>query len=164
MRLVIAALVLVAFAGSAAADDMKERSLTMEIIRKADMATVEGPSEYFTGKATITGQFKRDDPSRLTGAIVHFEPGARTVWHSHPLGQTLIVTQGIGWTQVEGGPILEFHAGDVLWCPPDHKHWHGATPHDAMTHIAIQEAKDGKNVTWMEKVTDEQYLAGPKKD
>lgn len=162
--LVIAALVLVAFAGPAAADDVKDRSLNMEITRKADMTTVEGPSEYFTGKATITGQFKRDDPSRLTGGIVHFEPGARTAWHSHPLGQTLIVTEGIGWTQVEGGPILEFHAGDVLWCPPDHKHWHGATPHDAMTHIAIQEAKDGKNVTWMEKVTDEQYLAGPKKD
>lgn len=133
----------------------------MEITRKFDMTTVEGPSEYFTGKATITGQFKREAPSRVTGAIVHFEPGARTAWHTHPLGQTLIVTEGVGWTQVEGGPILEFYAGDVLWCPPDHKHWHGATPHHAMTHIAIQEAKDGNNVTWMEKVSDAHYLAGP---
>ena len=133
----------------------------MEITRKADMKTVEGPAEYFTGRATITGQFQRDDPSRLTGAIVRFEPGARTAWHSHPLGQTLIVTEGIGWTQVEGGPKLEFHAGDILWCPPEHKHWHGATPHAAMEHIAIQEAKDGKNVTWMEKVSDEEYLAAP---
>lgn len=136
----------------------------MEINRKAEMATVEGPSAYFTGRATITGQFRRDAPSRITGAIVHFEPGARSAWHSHPLGQTLIVTEGVGWTQVEGGPILEFRAGDILWCPPEHKHWHGATPHEPMTHIAIQEALDGTNVTWMEKVTDEEYLAGPKRD
>ena len=131
----------------------------MEITCKADQETVEGPEEYFTGKATITGMFKREAPSRLTGAIVHFEPGARTAWHSHPLGQTLIVTEGVGWTQVEGGRKYEFHAGDVLWCPADKKHWHGATPHDGMTHIALQEALDGKNVTWMEKVTDEEYLA-----
>jgi quercetin dioxygenase-like cupin family protein len=135
----------------------------MEITHKADMTTVDGPAEYFTGKATITGQFQREAPSQLTGAIVHFEPGARTAWHAHPLGQTLIVTEGVGWTQVVGGPVLEFHAGDILWCPPEHKHWHGATPHEGMTHIAIQEAKDGKNVTWMEKVTDEEYLAGPEK-
>ena len=130
----------------------------MEIARKAEQQTVEGPAEYFSGRATITGQFQREAPSRVTGAIVHFEPGARTAWHTHPLGQTLIVTEGIGWTQVEGGPKLEFRAGDILWCPPEHKHWHGATPHEGMTHIAIQEAKDGKNVTWMEKVTDEEYL------
>jgi len=135
-------------------------SNTMEINRKADQKTVEGPEEYFTGKATITGQFQRETPSRVTGAIVHFEPGARTAWHSHPLGQTLIVTEGVGWTQLENGPKYEFQAGDVMWCPPEHKHWHGATPHEAMTHIAIQETKDGKNVTWMEKVTDEEYLAG----
>ncbi len=131
----------------------------MEVIRKADQQTVEGPSDYFTGRATITGQFQRPAPSRITGAIVRFEPGARTAWHSHPLGQTLIVTEGVGWTQIKGGPKLEFHAGDILWCPPEHKHWHGATPSSAMTHIAIQEAKDGKNVSWMEKVTDEEYLA-----
>src|SRR5947207_3277028 len=92
-----------------------ERNLTMEITRKADQKTVDGPADYFTGKVTITGQFQRPAPSRVSGAIVHFEPGARTAWHTHPLGQTLIVTEGIGWTQIEGGPILEFHAGDVLW-------------------------------------------------
>jgi len=135
----------------------------MEITRKADQRTVDGPEQYFTGKATITGQFQREAPSRVTGAIVHFEPGARTVWHTHPLGQTLIVTEGVGWTQVQGGPKLEFHAGDVLWCPAEHKHWHGATPHEGMTHIAIQEALNGKNVTWMEPVTDEQYLTDPPK-
>jgi quercetin dioxygenase-like cupin family protein len=132
----------------------------MEITRKADLKTVEGPPEFFTGKATITGQFQRGDPARVGGAIVHFEPGARTAWHTHPLGQTLIVTEGVGWTQIEGGPVLEFNAGDVLWCPPQHKHWHGATPHSAMTHIAIQESLDGSPVTWMEHVTDEQYRAG----
>ena len=131
----------------------------MEIKRKAELETVAGPAEYFTGRATIIGQFQREAPSRVTGAIVHFEPGARTAWHSHPLGQTLIVTEGVGWTRVEGGRKLEFNAGDILWCPPEHKHWHGATLHEAMEHIAIQETKDGKNVTWMEKVTDEEYLA-----
>jgi quercetin dioxygenase-like cupin family protein len=135
--------------------------LAMEITRKQDMATVEGSPEYFTGQATITGQFQREAPSRVSGAIVRFEPGARTNWHTHPLGQTLIVTEGVGWTQVEGGPVLEFRAGDILWCPPEHKHWHGATPTTAMTHIAIQEAKDGKVVTWMEKVSDKDYLEGP---
>src|SRR4051794_3525086 len=137
------------------------RSSAMDITRKADMKTVDGPADYFTGKATITGQFQRPEPSRVSGAIVHFEPGARTAWHTHPLGQTLIVTEGVGWTQIEGGPVIEFHAGDVLWCPAEHKHWHGATPHTAMTHIAIQEALNGSPVTWMEKVTDEEYLAGP---
>jgi len=132
---------------------------TMEITRKADMKTIEGPAEYFTGKVTLTGQFQRPDPSRVTGAIVHFEPGARSAWHSHPAGQTLIVTEGVGWTQVEGGPKFEFQAGDILWCPSEHKHWHGATQTEAMTHIAIQEAVNGSPVTWMEKVTDEQYLA-----
>jgi quercetin dioxygenase-like cupin family protein len=136
----------------------QEGAPTMEITRKADMKTVEGPAQWFTGRVTITGQFQREAPSRVGGAIVHFEPGARTAWHKHPLGQTLIVTEGVGWTQIEGGPKLEFHAGDVMWCPPEHKHWHGATPHEAMTHIAIQESQDGSPVTWMEHVTDEQYL------
>jgi quercetin dioxygenase-like cupin family protein len=142
----------------------EEGTPRMEITPKAHQTVVEGPEQYFTGKATITGQFQRPAPSRLTGAIVHFEPGARTAWHRHPLGQTLIVTEGIGWTQIAGGPKLEFHAGDVLWCPPDHKHWHGATPHQGMTHIALQEALDGKNVTWMEKVTDAEYLAPVERD
>jgi quercetin dioxygenase-like cupin family protein len=133
----------------------------MDITRQADMKTIQGSAEQFTGKVTITGQFQREEPSRVGGAIVHFEPGARTAWHTHPLGQTLIVTEGVGWTQVEGGETLEFHAGDQLWCPADRKHWHGATPTTAMTHIAIQEARDGSPVTWLEHVTDDQYLAGP---
>jgi quercetin dioxygenase-like cupin family protein len=131
----------------------------MSITRKKDLITTAGPAEYFTGKVTITGQFMREEPSRVTGAIVHFEPGARTHWHTHPCGQTLIVTEGIGWTQIAGEPKMEFYAGDILWCPAEHRHWHGATPYMGMTHIAIQETRDGKNVTWMEKVTDEQYLA-----
>ena len=128
----------------------------MEITRKADLTTIDGPEEYFTGKVTITGQFQRPDPSRVGGAIVRFEPGARTAWHSHPAGQTLIVTQGIGWTQVEGGPKLKFYAGDILWCPAEHKHWHGATPHEAMTHIAIQESVNGTPVS-VSNVTDLQF-------
>ncbi|MCD2323052.1 cupin domain-containing protein [Sphingomonas sp. IC-56] len=131
----------------------------MEITRKEEMKTVDGPADYFTGEVTIAGQFQRPGPSRVSGAIVHFEPGARTAWHTHPAGQTLIVTEGVGWTQVEGGPKLEFHAGDILWCPAEHKHWHGATPHEGMTHIAIQESMNGTPVTWMEQVTEEQYLA-----
>lgn len=135
----------------------------MEIDRKQDQQVAAGPAEYFTGKATIRGQFARETPSRVTGAIVTFEAGARTNWHSHPLGQTLIVTDGIGWTQVEGGEKLAFAAGDIMLCPADRRHWHGATPDGPMTHIAIQEVRDGKNVTWMEPVSDADYLA-PVKD
>ncbi len=131
----------------------------MEITRNGTQPSVKGPDEWFTGDVRIDSQFQRSEPSRLTGAIVTFEPGARTAWHTHPLGQTLIVTSGTGWTQCAGEPRVEIHAGDVIWCPPGHKHWHGATATTAMTHIAIQEALDGKNVTWMEKVTDEEYLA-----
>ena len=137
-----------------------EGAPVMEITSKADQTTVHGPAEWFTGRVTISGQFQREVPSRVGGAIVHFEAGARTAWHVHPLGQTLMVTEGVGWTQIEGGPKLEFHAGDVLWCPPEHKHWHGATPHAAMTHIAIQESQNGSPVTWMEHVTDQQDLGG----
>ena len=132
-----------------------------EIMSRDDQEEVEGPEQFFTGRVTIRGQFSRVEPSRLTGAIVTFQPGARTAWHSHPLGQTLIVTEGVGWTQTEDEPIQEFTAGDILLCPPDRRHWHGATPESPMTHVAIQEALDGKNVTWMEKVTDDQYLVGP---
>ena len=153
--------VVIPSASTAAAN---HRSSTMDITRTADMKTVDGPAEYFTGKATITGQFQRPEPSRVSGAIVHFEPGARTAWHTHPAGQTLVVTEGVGWTQIAGGPKLEFHAGDILWCPAEHKHWHGATPHEAMTHIAIQESVNGSPVTWMEKVTDEEYLSPLTKD
>ena len=135
--------------------------MQMNVTRPADMKTVAGPREWFTGRVTITGQFQRPAPSRVGGDVVRFEPGARTAWHSHPLGQTLIVTEGIGWTQIEGGPVVEFRAGDVLWCPPERKHWHGATPAAAMSHIAIQETRNGSPVTWLEQVGNSQYLAGP---
>jgi quercetin dioxygenase-like cupin family protein len=134
----------------------------MQIDRKADLKTVPGLAENFTGKVTITGQFQRPEPSRVSGAIVHFEPGARTAWHKHPLGQTLIVTEGVGLTGIEGGDVLEFQAGDILWCPPDRKHWHGATPTSAMTHIAIQESLNGSPVTWMEHVAEAEYRKGRK--
>lgn len=137
---------------------MEGRPVT-EIDRGSGQQVVEGPADYFTGKVTIRGMFAREEPSRVTGAIVTFEAGARTNWHSHPLGQTLIVTDGTGWTQVEGGPKIAFDAGDILWCPRGQRHWHGATPQGPMTHIAIQEVLDGGNVTWMEPVTDEVYLA-----
>jgi quercetin dioxygenase-like cupin family protein len=157
--LALAAAFALAVPGAQATNSIHNQgAISMEINRKDELKTVTGPAEYFTGEATITGQFQREAPSRVSGAVVHFEPGARTAWHTHPLGQTLIVTEGVGWTQIEGGPKLEFYAGDILWCPPEHKHWHGATSTAAMTHIAIQEAKDGSPVTWMEHVTDEQYL------
>jgi quercetin dioxygenase-like cupin family protein len=133
----------------------------MEIIRSGSQTPVSGPDDYFTGNVRIEWQFQRGAPARIAGALVSFDPGARTAWHSHPLGQTLIVTSGVGWTRCEGEEILEIRAGDVIWCPPGHKHWHGATPTSPMTHVAIQEALDGKVVTWMEKVTDEEYLKGP---
>lgn len=135
-----------------------------EIMNKDAQQVAEGPAELFTGRVTIRGQFARDEPSRVTGAIVRFDPGARTAWHSHPLGQTLIVIEGIGWTQIDGGPIQEFTEGDILLCPRDSRHWHGATPHSPMAHVAVQEALDGTNVTWMEHVSDDVYLAGPSAD
>jgi quercetin dioxygenase-like cupin family protein len=133
----------------------------MHIDRNGSLPSVKGPTEYFTGNVRIDMMFERKGEARHAGAIVTFEPGARSAWHTHPLGQTLIVTAGKGWTQCEGGPIVEINAGDILWCPPGHKHWHGATPTTAMTHIAIQEALDGKVVDWMEQVTDAEYNAGP---
>ncbi len=131
-----------------------------QIMARTDQTEIVGPGEYFTGHVTIRGQFSRDEPSRVAGAIVSFEPGARTAWHSHPLGQTLIVIEGVGWTQVEGEPVQEFAVGDILLCPRDRPHWHGATPESSMTHVAIQEALDGTYVTWMQPVTDDEYLAG----
>jgi quercetin dioxygenase-like cupin family protein len=123
--------------------------------------SMAGPEDYFTGRVRIDPLNVAQEPARHSCAAVTFEPGARTAWHTHPLGQTLVVTAGCGWTQCEGEPIVEIRAGDVIWCPPDHKHWHGASPTTAMTHIAIQEALDGKNVVWLEKVSDDVYLAGP---
>jgi quercetin dioxygenase-like cupin family protein len=134
----------------------------MEIKRIGSQPSAKGPEEYFTGSVRIDTPFQGSAPARTGGAIVTFEPGARTAWHRHPLGQTLIVTAGCGWVQSEGGPKVEIRPGDVIWCPPNEKHWHGATPTTAMTHIAIAEALDGKVVEWLEKVSDEQYQAGSK--
>jgi quercetin dioxygenase-like cupin family protein len=133
----------------------------MELKRSGSQPSLKGPPDWFTGEVRIDPLFTAPAPARVACASVTFEPGARTAWHTHPLGQTLIVTAGRGWTQCEGSSIVEIRAGDVIWCPPKHRHWHGATPTSSMTHIAIQEALDGKFVDWMEKVTDEQYLAGP---
>jgi quercetin dioxygenase-like cupin family protein len=110
----------------------------------------------------ITPLFDPQGPSEVGAALVRFEPGARTAWHKHPLGQRLVVVEGSGWTQVEGGPVEAIRAGDVIWCPPGLSHWHGATPTTAMAHIAIQESQNGSPVTWMEHVADEAYLKGPK--
>jgi quercetin dioxygenase-like cupin family protein len=129
----------------------------MEIKRVGSQPSVKGPADWFTGTVRIDPLFQANPPARTSGASVTFEPGARTAWHTHPLGQTLIVTAGCGWVQREGGPIEEIHPGDVISIPPGEKHWHGAAPTTAMTHIAIQEALDGKVVDWMEKVSDEQY-------
>jgi len=129
----------------------------MEIKKIGSLPSIQGPSDWFTGTVRIDSPFKGSEPARVSGATVTFEPGARTAWHTHPLGQTLLVTAGCGWVQREGGPIEEIHPGDVIWFPPGEKHWHGATPATAMTHIAIQEQLDGKAVDWMEKVSDEQY-------
>jgi quercetin dioxygenase-like cupin family protein len=129
----------------------------MQITRSGSQPSTKGPAEYFTGSVRVDPLFRPHDPARTSGAYVTFEPGARTAWHTHPLGQTLIVTAGFGWVQREGGAIEEIRPGDVVWFPPGLKHWHGATPATAMTHIAITETLDGKNVDWMEKVSDDQY-------
>ena len=131
----------------------------MEIKRNGSQPSGKGPAEYFTGVVRIDPLFQAPDPARVTGASVTFEPGARTAWHTHPLGQTLIVTLGLGWVQRWGGSIEEIRPGDVVWIPPGEKHWHGGAATTAMTHIAIQEQLDGKAVDWMEHVTDEQYQA-----
>lgn len=129
----------------------------MELKRNGSQLSSRGPAEYFTGTVRIDPLFKAPAPARTSGAYVTFEPGARSNWHTHPLGQTLIVTAGCGFVQSCGGPIKVIRPGDVVSCPPGEKHWHGAAPGTAMTHIAIQEELNGKVVDWMEKVTDEQY-------
>lgn len=129
----------------------------MEIKRAGTQPSAKAPSEWFTGTVRIDPLFQASDPALVQGVNVTFEPGARTDWHTHPLGQTLIVTAGCGWAQREGGPIEEIRPGDVVSFLPGEKHWHGASPTTAMTHIAIHEKLDGKVVEWMEKVSDEQY-------
>ena len=129
----------------------------MEIKRSGSEASGKGPAEWFTGAVRIDPLFTADEPARVQGASVTFEPGARTAWHTHPLGQTLIVTAGCGWAQHEGSPVEVIRPGDVVWFAPGEKHWHGATATTGMTHVAIQERLDGKVVDWMEQVSDEQY-------
>ena len=132
----------------------------MEVKKKNSQRFSAGPAEWFTGAVRIDPLFEAPEPARVRGASVTFEPGARTAWHTHPLGQTLIVSAGSGRAQCWGGPIEEIRPGDVVWFPPNEKHWHGASPTTAVTHIAIQEALEGKIVEWMEKVSDEQYQQG----
>ena len=141
---------------------IQRKEFSMEIKRSGSQPSTKGPADWFTGTVRIDSLFQSNAPARTAGASVTFEPGARTAWHTHPLGQTLIVTSGCGWAQRAGGPIEEIRPGDVVWFPPGEKHWHGATPTAAMTHIAIQEALNGKVVEWMEKVSDEQYSGGSK--
>ena len=129
----------------------------MEIKRNGSQASVTGSADWFTGTVRMDPMFQANDSARASGASVTFEPGARTKWHIHPLGQRLIVTAGCGRVQHEGGPIEEIRPGDVVWIAPGEKHWHGASPTTSMTHIAVQEQLDGKAVEWMEKVSDEQY-------
>jgi quercetin dioxygenase-like cupin family protein len=129
----------------------------LTVMRAGARPLIDGPASSFTGKAKIDRQVRPGDPSRPMGSMVSFEPGARTAWHTHPLGQTLIVTTGCGWVQTEGGRKEEIKPGDVVWIPADTRHWHGAQPKSAMSHYAIVEPLNGSNVEWMEKVTDEQY-------
>lgn len=134
----------------------------MEIKRSGTQPFSQGPADYFSGTVRIDPLFEMTDSARIFGASVTFEPGARTAWHTHPLGQTLIVTAGRGWAQRWGGPIEEIRPGDVVWFPPGEKHWHGATAATPMTHIAIVEKLDGKTAEWMEQVSDDEFLNGNK--
>jgi quercetin dioxygenase-like cupin family protein len=138
-------------------DVTERRKATMDIKRNGSRPSTKAPEAYFSGAVRVEPVFQVGEPVRLNGGSVTFEPGARTAWHTHPLGQTLIIMAGLGWVQTEGGPIEEIRPGDVVWFPPGEKHWHGATPTTAMTHIAVQESLNGKNVDWLEKVSDEQY-------
>ena len=133
----------------------------MKIQRSGSQPSAKGPAEWFTGTVRIDPLFPVKEPARAAGNTVTFEPGARTAWHTHPLGQVLIVTFGLGLVQRDGGPVEEIRPGDVVWFEPGEKHWHGASPANAMQHIAIQESLDGKAVEWMEKVSDEQYRKRP---
>ena len=145
-------------------DDIKSAT-GMQVHRAGDTPALVGPDAWFTGRVRIDRIFNAPAPARVGVAIVNFEPGARTNWHTHPLGQALLVTDGLGWTQCEGGPKTEIRPGDLIWCDCGRKHWHGATDTTAMQHVAINEALDGKPVDWFEPVSDEDYLAGPvKKD
>jgi quercetin dioxygenase-like cupin family protein len=133
----------------------------MKLRRAGSTEAIKGPGEWFTGDVRIDRVFNAPAPARVGLAIVNFQPGARTYWHTHPLGQILLVTDGVGWTQCEGGPKVEIRPGDLIWCDCGRKHWHGATDTTAMQHVAVNESLDGKPVDWMEPVVDATYLAGP---
>jgi len=136
----------------------------VEITRNGSRPSGKGPEDWFTGSVRVDPLFAAPDPARAVGASVTFEPGARTAWHTHPLGQTLIVVSGLGWAQHEGGPVEEIRPGDVVWFPPGERHWHGAAATTGMTHIAIQENLDGKVVDWLEQVSDEEYQVGTQRE
>jgi quercetin dioxygenase-like cupin family protein len=164
-----AIVVLAGFAASAALDAYAKDSnmqrnavMDIDIKRNGSRPSTKGNSDWFTGSVRVDPLFHAPDPGRVSGGQVTFEPGARTAWHTHPLGQTLLVTAGLGRAQREDGSIEEIRPGDIVWFEPGEKHWHGASPDCAMTHIAIAEMKDGSAVAWMEKVTDAQYAKGEK--
>jgi quercetin dioxygenase-like cupin family protein len=139
------------------AASVRRTAMEMQIKRSGAVPSAKGSADWFTGTVRIDPLFQAPEPARVSGGMVTFEPGARTAWHKHPLGQALLIVSGLGWIQREGGPIEEVRPGDVVWFPPGLKHWHGASSTNAMTHIAIQESLNGKNVEWLEKVSDEQY-------
>ncbi len=154
MKLLTASTIILSMLAPAA---FAETEKQMKIQRSGSQPSRPGPEDYFTGKVRIDAPFSGSEPARVGGATVTFEPGARTAWHTHPLGQTLIVTQGRGWIQVWGDEIQEMNQGDIVWIPEDVKHWHGATPDTGMTHIAIAESLNGSPVDWLEQVSDAQY-------
>ena len=142
-------------AGAASAEESARDG--QEISRAGEQASIAGPEQFFTGRVRIDPVWPANEHINASGALVTFEPGARSAWHTHPAGQRLVVTSGVGLTQEWGKPVQMIRPGDVIWCPPGVKHWHGAAPATAMTHMAVTPTLDGKNVDWMEKVTDEQY-------
>jgi quercetin dioxygenase-like cupin family protein len=156
----IAALAASRSASSQGLNTTQTRNGLMQITRNGSQSSRKGTAEWFTGTVRIDALFQAPEPARVGGGHVTFEPGARTAWHTHPLGQTLIITSGLGWVQRKGAPIEDVMPGDIVWIPPGLKHWHGATPATAMTHIAIHESLDGKVVDWLEHVSDEQYRRG----
>lgn len=141
--------------------DAHSTNANMQVIRAGSTPAIKGPREWFTGQVRIDKLFTAPAPARVGLAVVTFEPGARTNWHTHPLGQALLVTDGVGWTQCEGGPKTEIRTGDVIWCNCGRRHWHGATDTTAMQHVAVNEFLDGKPVDWLEPVSDQEYLSGP---
>lgn len=151
----LAATAMTDLAGAAFADD----SASVSVLRVGSQSTAKASSEYYSGEARVDSLFKGTGDARISGGIVTFEPAARTAWHTHPLGQTLFITAGVGRVQQWGKPVQEMKPGDIVWIPPGVKHWHGASPTEGMTHLAVAEQLDGSAVQWLEKVSDEQYLA-----